>query len=181
LKDETAAEDAVQEGYLRFFRHRASFRGESDIGTWLTRIVINQALMHRRRIRPTMSIEAGEPTAEILLHPALVTSEDPEKLAARRELRTLIEAAIAELPEAFRVVFVLREVEALSSEKVAQLLQIPAETVRTRLHRAKHKLRQSLDQEIASALTDSFPFAGPRCAALTDRVILYLRQEGLLA
>lgn len=181
LKDEAAAEDAVQESYLQFFRHRDTFRGDCEISTWLTRIVINQALMQQRRVRPSVHLDTGEPTAEILLHSALVTSEDPEKLAARRELKRLIEAAIAELPESFRMVFVLREVEALSCEEIAKVLQISAETVRTRLHRAKQRLRLALDREVHSALTDSFPFAGRRCAALVERVAIQLRQEGLLS
>lgn len=111
LRDETAAEDAVQETYVQYFRKRSSFRGDSDLGTWLTRIVINQALMEKRRKKPAVPLDNLSPSAEILLHPSLVSSEDPEKLAARREMRVLIEAAVAELPEAFRLAFVLREIE----------------------------------------------------------------------
>ena len=121
------------------------------------------------------------PSAEIIMHPALVDDENPEKLAARCELRVLIEAAIGELPEPFRVVFVLREVEAMSTEETAQLLQIAPETVRSRLHRAKQRLRLALDREIASALTDSFPFAGARCAAMSARVIARMESEGLIS
>jgi RNA polymerase sigma-70 factor (ECF subfamily) len=180
LQDEGAAEDAVQEGYLQFFRHRRTFRGDSDIGTWLTRIVINQALMQRRRGRPAVELDPVQPSAEILRHPALVSTEDPERLAARRELRVLIEAAIAKLAEPFRVVFVLREVEALSTEDVALLLKIGPETVRSRLHRAKAALRKHLDAEIAANLSDSFPFAGARCAGLTARVLARLSSAGLM-
>ena len=181
LKDEAAAEDAVQECYIQYFKHGASFRGDSDIGTWLTRVAINQALMQRRRIKPSLPLDTAEPTAEILRHPALISSEDPEKLAARRELQYLIEAAIAKLPEAFRVVFVMCEVEAMPSGEVATLLGISPETVRTRLHRARNRLRLSLDRELASALTGSFPFAGARCAALAERVVTRLQQDGVLA
>lgn len=181
LRDEASAEDAVQESYLQYFRHRSSFRQESDLGTWLTRIAINQALMQRRRQRPAIALDAAEPTAEILLHPALVTSDDPEKLAARRELRLLIETAIAELAEPFRLVFILREVEGLSGEEAAAVLGITPETVRTRLHRAKQRLRTLLDREIASSLTDSFPFAGVRCTALSERVLSALQAAGLAA
>lgn len=179
LRDESAAEDAVQETYVQYFRKRSSFRGDSDLGTWLTRIAINQALMQKRRGRPTLSLDDPAPSAEILLHPSLINSEDPEKLAARREMRLLIEEAVAELPEAFRLAFVLREIEGLDTEEAATILGIGPETFRTRLHRAKQRLRARLDQEFASVLNESFPFAGARCAAMVKRVLARLREEGL--
>ena len=179
LRDEEAAEDAVQETYVQYFRKRSDFRGDSNLGTWLTRIAINQALMQKRRARPAIPLDDLAPSAEILLHPSLVNSEDPEKLAARREMRTLIERAVAELPEAFRLAFILREVEGMDTEEAASILDISPETLRTRLHRAKQRLRASLDEEFASALTESFPFAGARCAAMVQRVLARLRDEGL--
>lgn len=179
LRDEAAAEDAVQETYVQCFRKRSSFRGDSDLGTWLTKIVINQALMQKRRERPTLSLDDVAPSAEILLHPSLISSEDPEKLAARREMRLLIEGAVAELPESFRLAFILREVEGLDTEEAAEILGIGPETLRTRLHRAKQRLRARLDQEFASVLNESFPFAGARCAAMVQRVLARLREEGL--
>lgn len=179
LRDESAAEDAVQETYVQYFRKRSSFRGDSDLGTWLTRIAINQALMEKRRKKPAVPLDDLSPSAEILLHPSLVSSEDPEKLAARREMRVLIEAAVAKLPEAFRVAFVLREVEGLESDEAASILGIAPETLRTRLHRAKQRLRAHLDKEFASVLSESFPFAGARCAAMVQRVLAQLRKEGL--
>lgn len=180
LRDEAAAEDAVQETYVQFFRKHSSFRGDSDLKTWLTRIVINQALMQKRRARPTLPLDDLTPSAEVLLHPALINSEDPEKLAARQEMRIMIERAVAELPDAFRLAFILREVEGLDTEEAAAILGIQVETLRTRLHRAKKHLRMVLDQEVASALTESFPFAGARCAAMNQRVLARLRQEGLV-
>jgi len=181
LRDEAAAEDAVQETYIQYFRKRNSFRGDSDLGTWLTRIAINQALMQKRRGRPTVALEELVPSADVLLHPALVNSDDPEKLAARRELRLLIEDAVAELPEAFRLAFVLREVEGLDTEEAAAILGVGTETVRSRLHRAKKRLRARLDKEFASLLDESFPFAGARCAALVRRVMTRLRAEGIVS
>lgn len=178
LRDEAAAEDAVQETYLQYFRKRDSFRGESDLGTWLTRIAINQALMLRRRLKPVVPLNDVLPSADVLLHPSLVSLEDPEKLAARREMRVLIEAAVAELPEAFRLAFILREVEGLGTEEAASILGITPETLRTRLHRAKQRLRVLLDKEFATALNESFPFAGARCAAMVKRVLGRLREEG---
>lgn len=179
LQDEAAAEDAVQESYIQYFRKGSSFRGDSDLGTWLTRITINQSLMLRRRTKPAVPLDSISPTAEILLHPSLISSEDPEKLAARREIRVLIEAAVAELPEAFRLAFILREVEGLDTEEAASILEISPETLRTRLHRAKQRLRSVLDREFATALNESFPFAGARCAAMVERVLARLREEGI--
>lgn len=179
LRDDAAAEDAVQETYVLYFRKRGSFRGDSDLGTWLTRIAINQALMQKRRVKPVVALDDTSASAEILLHPSLVSSEDPEKLAARREMRVLIEAAIAELPEAFRLAFVLREVEGLDTDEAASILGIAPETLRTRLHRAKQRLRALLDKEFASALSESFPFAGARCAAMVQLVLARLREVGI--
>lgn len=181
LKDESAAEDAVQETYMQFFRKWADFRGQSDLGTWLTRIVINQALMQKRKQRPAVELDNVQPSAEILRHPALISSDDPERSAVRSELRRLLEKAVGELPENFRLVFVLREVEGLSGEETASLLQIGEETVRSRLHRAKTKLRTMLDAEVHDTLIESFPFAGRRCEAISARVICRLRDEGMVS
>jgi RNA polymerase sigma-70 factor (ECF subfamily) len=181
LKDESAAEDAVQETYLQAFRHWSEFRGQSNLGTWLTRIVINQALMQKRKQRPAIELDNVQPSAEILRHPALISTDDPERSAVRTELRRLVEKAVGELPENFRLVFVLREVEGLSGEETASLLQIGEETVRTRLHRAKARLRAMLDAEVHDTLIESFPFAGRRCEAISARVICRLRDEGMVS
>ena len=95
----------------------------------------------------------------------------PDATVAREQLRLLIERAVADLPDIFRSVFVLREVEGLSIEETAEALAIPAATVKTRLLRARRKLQQALAPEVKSALTGSFPFAGADCAALTERVL----------
>lgn len=180
LRDEAAAEDAVQETYLQVFRHGSDFRAEADLGTWLTRIVINQALMQKRRERPVLELDQLQPSAVILSHPALTTVDDPERHAARSDLRRVLERAVAQLSDEFRLVFVLREVEGMTGAETAALLQIPEDTVRTRLHRAKAKLRAMLDREVHDALAGSFPFAGQRCEAITGRVINLLEQEGCL-
>jgi RNA polymerase sigma-70 factor, ECF subfamily len=96
---------------------------------------------------------------------------DPEHVAARAEIRRLIERAADALPAAFRIVFVLREIEQMSAEETARCLGIPAETVKTRLHRAKAKLRRGLDEQLAAVLADIFPFAGARRGRLTAAVL----------
>jgi RNA polymerase sigma-70 factor (ECF subfamily) len=106
-------------------------------------------------------------------------SPSPEAEAAREQLRSILERAIADLPENFRTVFVLHEIEGLSVEDAAQALEIPAGTVKTRLMRARRKLQQALAPEVRTALTGTFPFAGLDCARLTERVIAdFLKSRG---
>jgi RNA polymerase sigma-70 factor (ECF subfamily) len=99
------------------------------------------------------------------------SNEDPERTTAQHQIRDLIEQAIDELPEIFRVVFVMRAVEDMSIEETADFLNLRPETVKTRLHRARKLLRQALDEKLAPALTDVFPFAGSRCLNMTDEVL----------
>ena len=98
----------------------------------------------------------------------------PDVSVAREQIRKLLEQSVAELPELFRTVFVLREIEGLSSEETAEILDVPAATVKTRLFRARRRLQEMLAPEAANALSGTFPFAGSDCAALTERVLLEL-------
>ena len=177
LRDESEAEDAVQEGYVRAFTHLAEFRGEAKLSTWLTRIVVNEALGRLRRQRPTVELAVldlahGREGAEIIPFPfANAAAEDPERSAARREIRHLLERAVDDLPEPYRVVFVMRAIEEMSIEETASYLNMRAETVKTRLHRARRLLRDTLEAQLASTLTEAFPFAGARCARIADAVL----------
>jgi RNA polymerase sigma-70 factor (ECF subfamily) len=173
LRDEDEAEEAVQEGYVRALTHLDGFRGEANLSTWLARIVANEAFGRLRRRRPTAALggTADSPAREA---PDLARAS-PEHMAARREIRRLIERAIDALPAAFRTVFVLRAVEQLSVKETAAYLGIPEETVKTRLHRANRRLRQSLSEEFATIWDDAFPFAGSRCDGLVIRVLTRLR------
>jgi RNA polymerase sigma-70 factor (ECF subfamily) len=183
LKDEAEAEDAVQETYLRAFEGLSTFREEAMLSTWLTRIAINEALGRKRKRRLTVEVEAIEAaqqdSAQIIRFPTMNAQTDPERSAAQREIRQLLERSIDALPEPFRVVFVMRDVEELSVEETAALLAIRPETVNTRLHRARRLLRQSLDTEMAATLKGSFPFAGARCARITEAVLSRMKLNGL--
>jgi RNA polymerase sigma-70 factor, ECF subfamily len=178
MQDESEAEDVVQEAYLHAFAALAGFRGESSLSTWLTRITVNEALGRKRRRRPTVGLDAVETlqqsTAQIIDFPTMTTS-DPERSAAQHEIRRLLELTIDKLPEPFRLVFVMRDVEDSSIEETASLLGIRPETVKTRLHRARRMLRETLDQRLAASLKGTFPFAGPRCARITAAVLDRLR------
>jgi RNA polymerase sigma-70 factor (ECF subfamily) len=181
LKDEADAEDVVQETYLRAFEGLSQFREEAMLSTWLTRIAINEALGRKRKRRATVGVEAIEAaqqeSAQIIRFPIMNDQTDPERSAAQREIRQLLERSIDALPEPFRVVFVMRDVEELSTEETAALLAIRPETVKTRLHRARRLLRQSLDTEVATTLKGSFPFAGARCARITAAVLARMKLD----
>ena len=176
LKDEYEAEEAVQEGYVRAFTHLDGFRGEASLSTWLARIVVNEALGRLRRRRPEAAIDgaADLPPEAAGMRGSSFAVADPERRAAQREIRRLIERAIDALPEPFRIVFVLRAVEQHSIRETAAHLAIPEETVKTRLYRANQRLRRSLGEEFATIWDDAFPFAGRRCDGLVARVLARL-------
>ena len=173
LKDDSLAEDALQEAYLAAFRHMDEFRGDAALGTWLTRIVVNQALQALRRTRrDRVVVPFEESDAQ---HEALNVADSPdtgpENMLLRAQTRRLIERNIDALPEGYRTVFVLREVEDLTVEETAAALDIPAATVRTRLFRAKARLRESLAQQMDVATQDAFGFDGERCDRIVRNVL----------
>ena len=180
LKNESEAEDTVQEAYLRAFAALQDFRAEASLATWLTRITLNEALGRKRRQKPTVGLEAldgvQQTYAEIIRFPGVNADHDPERAAARHEIRKLLETAMDALPESFRLVFVMRDVEEMSIEETASFLGIWPETVKTRLHRARRLLRDRLEGQLASTLKDSFPFAGQRCAKITEAVLKRMRE-----
>lgn len=178
LKDRSEAEDAVQAGYLNAFTAIGRFEGRSSLSTWLTRIIVNEALSRlraQRRRRSQLQADGVQILGAYRERLAQASAEpEPDATVAREQLRVLIERAVAGLPDEFRAVFVLREIEDLSTEETAHALAIPIATVKTRLHRARARLRQALAPEVKGALTGSFPFAGADCAALTQRVMALL-------
>src|SRR5215813_1041498 len=175
VRDDSEAEDIVQEAYVNAFNNLASFRGTSSLATWLTRIALNEALARVRRRRPTVQLAALEcaerDNAQIIPFPLMAMNTDPERTAAQREIRRLIERAIDDLPEPFRVVFVMREIEDMGVEETADFLGLRQATVKTRLHRARRLLRKALDTQLATTLRDAFPFDGVRCARMTDTIL----------
>jgi RNA polymerase sigma-70 factor (ECF subfamily) len=180
MKDDHEAEDVVQESYVRAFTHLATFRGDSSLGTWLTRIVMNEAYGRLRRQRPTVEWESVEVThaadAQVIPFPHASSQPDPERTMAQHQINQILERAIDALPEPFRVVLVARLVEEMSIEETADLLGLKPETVKTRLYRARNLLRDDLERQVGPMLTDVFPFAGARCERMADAVIARLRQ-----
>jgi RNA polymerase sigma-70 factor, ECF subfamily len=170
LHDDAEAEDALQEAYIKAYGAIGSFRGEAKVSTWLARIVANEALQRlrkRNRRGAIVPLRSGGTVEEIQEIPEDNMSKGPESAAGRAEMRKLLEQRIDALPDAYRPVFVLRAVEELSVEEVAEVLRIPAATVRTRFFRARSLLRESLAAEIDLACEDAFGFAGERC----DRIV----------
>ncbi len=172
LKDDAEAEDALQDAYLDAYRHINDFKGGAQVGTWLTRIVINQALMRLRRERrnwvvvPFGNLSSAE-LDDFAPGAPDERSESPPSTTLRAEIRRILERRIDELPVVFRTVFVMREVEGMTTQETADCLSIPAETVRSRLFRARALLREALAHDMDGATVDVFGFAGERC----DRVV----------
>jgi len=174
-KNRWDAEEAVQAAYLKAFDRIGDFAGRSALSTWLTRIVINEALGRLRSSkRRHAQLEAEGVSVLETYREALMRGSEPvppDAAMARAQLRQLLERAVAALPDGFRTVFVLRDVEGLSVDETAEVLGIPPATVKTRLYRARHRLQQALAPEVGSALSGAFPFAGADCAAMTERVL----------
>jgi RNA polymerase sigma-70 factor, ECF subfamily len=180
LRDDGEAEDVVQETYVRAFTHLDRFRGDSSLATWLARIAMNEALGRLRRERPNVewtSLPPGTLETQIIQFP-LSAPSDPEKTMAQREIQHVVEHAIDDLPEAFRIVFITRVIEGMNVEETAEILGLKPETVKTRLHRARAMLRDNVEKKIGPVIMEAFPFAGKRCERLTDAV---LKRLGLVA
>jgi RNA polymerase sigma factor (sigma-70 family) len=187
LKDDAEAEDALQDAYLDVLRHIEDFRGGSELGTWLTRITINQALMRLRRQRRDRVVVPFSPYDSTSASASASGQreqemedqriESPPSAAFRAEVRALIERRIDELPVAFRTVFIMREVEDMTVDETAACLAIPPATVRTRLFRARALLREALARDIDSATADVFAFAGDRCDRIVANVLARARER----
>ena len=174
VRNDSEAEDVVQETYVKAFTHLDGFRGDSSLATWLSRITMNEALGRLRRRRHAVDLEtfeAHETEARIIQFPQTMTNGDPERTMAQREILHLVERATDNLPEIFRIVFMTRVIEGMSIEETASLLGLPPDTVKTRLHRARKLVREELDKQIGPVLMDAFPFAGKRCERLTGAVL----------
>jgi len=170
LREDAAAQDAVQEAYIRAFTHLESYEPTGSFGAWLTRICVNEALMLRRRQRPEVSMEDIDEAALHALQ--LPDTDEPAtmSLADAGQLRRVLEQAVDTLPEVFRIVFVMRAIEQLSVSETASSLGINESTVKTRLHRANRRLRADLSRRLRLEQLHLFEFLGDRC----DQVVAYV-------
>jgi RNA polymerase sigma-70 factor (ECF subfamily) len=173
LRDDAEAKDALQDAYLSAYRSIGLFRGEAALSTWLSRLVLNECNARLRRssrrenIIPIVSAEHDVDG----FHKVAASEEAPDHQIARAQMRSILERKVSELPEIFRLVFVLRSIEELSVQEIADTLSITAETVRIRYFRAKGLLRESLAKEIDMAEGDIFQFGGRHCNEVVARVL----------
>ncbi len=166
LRDDSEAEDVMQHAYVQGYLHLGQFAGRASFATWLTRIAVHEALgrvRKRGREQGAMPHEEGEDRMSRVESPRA----DPEQQAAHGEARQLLEAAIAALPQNYRSVFVLRDVEGMNTTETASCLDLTDESVKTRLHRARAMLRKDLFQRAGVAAPTAFSFHLSRC----DRVV----------
>ncbi|SAL57197.1 RNA polymerase sigma factor [Caballeronia turbans] len=170
LRNDAEAEDALQDAYLHAYRSMNQFRGDSQLFTWLSRLVLNECFARLRRSARRQNVIPIVDTPDYIEHADAMTTHDddaPDQALARSQVRALLERKLDALPELFRVVFVLRSIEEMSVEETAQCLNIPEATVRSRHFRARSMLRESLAQAFDLAERDVFEFGGAQC----DRIV----------
>jgi RNA polymerase sigma-70 factor (ECF subfamily) len=156
LRDETEAEDAMQEAYVRAFCHLDQFAGDAKFSTWLTKIAVYEALGRLRRAKTQAEVPE-----------TMKSTDNPEKAAYHSELQRAIEAAVDTLPPRYRSVFVLREIEDMSGAETAECLGINEVAVKTRLHRARRMLRARLERTVSGAAPLAFGYGEQRCDRMT--------------
>lgn len=174
--DDAEAEDIVQETYVSAFTKLDSFRGHSRFSTWLTRIALNEALGRSRKRRPAAELaevdaEDGRNGGPVIMFPTSLKPPGADTELARKQVRELLEKAVDDLPDPFRLVFILRDVEEMSTDETAIQLSLKPETVKTRLHRARRLMRLAIEKQLSGTFSELFPFDGVRCERMADRVI----------
>jgi RNA polymerase sigma-70 factor (ECF subfamily) len=172
LRNGAEAEDVVQETYVRAFAKLDEFKGPDGFAAWLARIAYNEALGRVRVSERVVSlhdyVSDGDGDADVRRVETMTSPHpDPERLTGYGELRRMLEDAIDALPDDFRAVFMLRAVEGMSVAETAEALSIPADTVKTRLHRARHRLQEALGARFEALMPAAFEFGGARC----DRIV----------
>jgi RNA polymerase sigma-70 factor (ECF subfamily) len=171
VRDEQEAEDVMQQAYVNAFVHLRQFNGSAQFSTWLTRIAVNESLARVRRRGRYAPLDADRPAVEPLM--PRDSLDNPERQAFAAELRTLLEWAVDALPDGMREVFVLREVEGMSTADVAAALDVSEDVVKTRLSRGRAALRRLLMERTGATAPDAFRFLRPRC----DRVVAAVLQR----
>jgi len=178
IKDEAEAEDVMQQAYINAFVHLNQFEQRSEFSTWLTRITVYEALARRRKLRPEELLPSADAGAAGDIMETLIAPEaDPERQAYAAELGRVLESAVDALPEAYRSVFMLREIEGLSTTETAQGLELGEEAVKTRLHRARAMVRRTITDRLGAAGRQAFQFHAVRCDRVVSAVLTEIRQR----
>jgi len=162
INDDTAVEDVMQTTYLNAYLHLADFQKKSSFGTWLTRILINESLLlvKKRKMQKQEAIN----NADLALH-----YETPLQGLMTKELKSILEKSVAKLPEKYRLVFVMREIEEISTNETMGVLNLSESNVKVRLNRAKEMLRDDLSSYYKS--TQIYDFHLSRCDRVVDFVM----------
>lgn len=178
LREPMLVEDAMQNAYLKAYLHLAQFNRAAAFSTWLTRILINECLLllRRRRAKGEAPLDAEAHAQLEETAPVSAVGEDGKRRLSLNEMKTLLEQAVQSLPRTYRTVYVLREVQQLSTAETAACLGIPANSVKVRLHRARELLRQRLLQTAAGV--ELFAFTALRCDPLTSWVMQCVLRVG---
>jgi RNA polymerase sigma-70 factor (ECF subfamily) len=167
LRNDSEAEDVMQDAYVRAYEHLKQFAGKAKFSTWLARIAVYEALARQRRqnryqeVEP-MSEQEGDPMDRFA-----ASTPNPEQRASNSQLRSLLEEAVETLPDQYRTVFMLRDVEEMSTTEAADVLEISEQNVKVRLHRARALLRKNLYARAGMESKEAFNFHAVRC----DRVV----------
>jgi RNA polymerase sigma-70 factor (ECF subfamily) len=175
VRDEQEAEDVMQQAYVNAFTHLRQFNGAARFSTWLTKIAINESLARVRRRGQYETFDDELPNAEPFI--SRNVSENPERQAFAGELRELVESAIDRLPNGTREVFVLRDVEGLTTSEVAESLGVSDDVVKTRLSRGRAALRRILLDRTGATAPDAFRFYRPRCDRVVAQVLAQLPRQ----
>ena len=177
VRDDSEAEDVIQQAYVNAYGNLRQFAGKARFSTWLTRIAVNESLARMRRRGKYEPYDEDPSNVEPFM--AEQSPYNPERQASSGELRTLLEWAIDRLPNGTREVFVLREVEGLSTSEVADALAVSEDVVKTRLSRAKAALRRNVMERTGAASPEVFRFYRPRCDRVVARVLAVIGDNPL--
>lgn len=175
LRDDFEAEDAVQQAYVSAYTHLAAFAGGSKFSTWLVRIAINEALGRLRRARVRAFVDGSTDERQEQVMSAHTRDSTPEEACSNRELAAMLERAVDELPELYRTVFMLRQIEGLSTAETAEILGTSVVTVKQRLHRARSVLQEHVEDFSEDKLRLAYAFDGERCDRIVARVLTVIR------
>lgn len=170
LRDESETEDVMQQAYINAYTHLHQFEDRSQFSTWLTRITVREALARRRKWRPDVAPQSPDtPGDRMDRFPS--HQPDPERQAYGKELGRVLEEAVDSLPESYRCVFMLRDIEGLSTTETAAGLEVGEEAVKTRLHRARAMVRRAVTDRLGSATAEAFQFHASRCDRVVEAVL----------
>ena len=177
LRNDAEAEDIVQDAFVKAFTEFESLREPGKAAAWLAKITANLAISRVRQLKRRGNVMLADGDFEDISSNMETDQHTPERMTAMGDVRRLLENAIDRLPDGFREVFMLRVVEHMSVEETAATLGVLAQTVKSRLHRAKAMLRVDLEEHLTAVSLNAFPFGGARCQRVTEAVLARLNMN----